>query len=140
MHASGYCLQSSCIPTLIYLKKTFPNNEKMKLAKSGKGSKYNQGKWINEHEYRKGWCYNDLYDDDLDLATTGIKSEAELHNEFPLHEIIFFTRKNILYLENLLTLVSLFTVCKFCNNPSSVEKDNEEISWFALLFKNSLSK
>ena len=25
----------------------------MKLAKSGKGSNYNQGKWINEHEYRK---------------------------------------------------------------------------------------
>ena len=65
----------------------------MKLAKSDKGSNYNQGKWINEHECRKGWCYNDLYDDDLDLTTTGIKSEAELHNDFSPHEIIFAKEK-----------------------------------------------
>ena len=42
----------------------------MKLAKSDQGSYYNQGKWINEHEYGKGWYYNEYYNDDLDLVTT----------------------------------------------------------------------
>ena len=36
----------------------FPNKWKWKLAKSDKGLNYNQGKWINEHEYRKGRYYS----------------------------------------------------------------------------------
>ena len=112
----------------------------MQLANSDKGSNYNQGKWINEHEYRKGWYYNDYYDDGLDLTTTGIELEADSHNDFAPHEIFFAKEKNILYLENLSTLVSSVTVSKFCNNPSQIEEDNEQISWFGLLYKNSLSK
>ena len=50
--------------------KQFPTNSKMKLAKSDQGSYYNQEKWINEHEYGKGWYYNEYYNDDLDLVTT----------------------------------------------------------------------
>ena len=38
--------------------KPFPSKWKRKLAKSGKGSFYSQGNWINEHEYGKGWYYN----------------------------------------------------------------------------------
>ena len=44
----------------------FPSKWKRKLAKSDKGSNYNQGKWINEHEYGKVSYYNEYYDDDLD--------------------------------------------------------------------------
>ena len=36
----------------------FPNKWKWKLAKSDKGLNYSQGKWINEHEYRKGQYYS----------------------------------------------------------------------------------
>ena len=39
--------------------KPFPNKWKRKLAKSNKDSYYNQGKWINEHEYGKGRYYNE---------------------------------------------------------------------------------
>ena len=49
--------------------KPFPSKWKRKLAKSDKGSYYNQGKWINEHEYGKGRYYNEYCDDDLDLVT-----------------------------------------------------------------------
>ena len=64
------------------LTKPFPNKWKRKLAKSNKGSYYNQGKWINEHQYGKGWCYNEYYNDNLDLVITeksscGGESEAE---------------------------------------------------------------
>ena len=51
------------------LTKPFPNKWQRKLAKSGKGSYYNQGKWINEHGYGKGWYYNKYYDDDLNFIT-----------------------------------------------------------------------
>ena len=44
------------------LTKPFPNKWQRKLAKSGKGSYYNQGKWINEHGYGKGRYYNKYYD------------------------------------------------------------------------------
>ena len=50
--------------------KQFPVKWKMKLAKSDQGSYYNQGRWLNEHEYGKGWYYNAYYNDDLDLVTT----------------------------------------------------------------------
>ena len=39
--------------------KLFPNKWISKLAKSDKGSYYNQGKWINEHNYGKGRYYNE---------------------------------------------------------------------------------
>ena len=70
--------------------KPFPNKWKRKLAKSDKGSYYNQGKWINEHEYGKGWYYNEYYDDDLDLVTTDESScsgelEAESHIDSVTH-------------------------------------------------------
>ena len=65
--------------------KSFPNKWKMKFAKSDEGSYSNQGKCVNEHEYGKGWYYNDYYDGELDLVTTGEiscggESEAELYN------------------------------------------------------------
>ena len=54
-----------------------------KLAKSDKGSYCNQGKWINEPEYRKGY-YDEYYNDDFDLIATdkgsSSYSEAESHN------------------------------------------------------------
>ena len=54
---------------------------------------YNQGKWINENEYGKRWYYNECYDDDLDLITTGKRSggelEVESHNVSATHEIIY---------------------------------------------------
>ena len=51
--------------------KLFPNKWKRKLAQSDKDLYYNQGKWINGHKYRKGQYYNECYDDDLNLETTG---------------------------------------------------------------------
>ena len=111
---------------------------------------YNQGKWINKHEYGK-WCYyNEYYDDELDLVTTDSlvqsccngESEAESHNDPIPHEMFFFffqKKKNILvYLEKLLTFVNAFTVYKFCNNCIQV-KENDSKS-VGLFFKNSLSK
>ena len=67
--------------------KPFPNKGKRKLSKTDKGSYYNQGKWINEHEYGKNRYYNEYYDDDLDLVTTDEsscigKSEVGSHNDF----------------------------------------------------------
>ena len=55
---------------------------------------YNQGKWINEHEYGKGWYYNEYYNDDLDLVTTDDgfcigESGAESHNDSVPHEMLF---------------------------------------------------
>ena len=39
------------------------------LAKSNKGLYYNQGKWINDHEYGKGRYCNEQCGDDLHLVT-----------------------------------------------------------------------
>ena len=39
--------------------KQFPVKWKMKHAKSDQGSYYNQGRWLSEHEYGKGWYYNE---------------------------------------------------------------------------------
>ena len=50
--------------------KQFPVKWKMKLAKSDQGSYYSQGRWLNEHEYGKGWYCNECYNDHLDLVTT----------------------------------------------------------------------
>ena len=57
--------------------KSFSKKWKRRLAKSDKGSYYNQGKWINEHEYGKGRYCNEYYDDDLDLVTTYESSFSE---------------------------------------------------------------
>ena len=48
---------------------------------SEKGSYYNQGKGINEHDYQKGQYYNEYYDNDLDLITHDKSSGSESHNE-----------------------------------------------------------
>ena len=40
------------------MSQLFPNKQKRRLAKTNKGLYYNQGKWINEHEYGKEWYYN----------------------------------------------------------------------------------
>ena len=53
--------------------KPFPTRWKRKLAKSDKGLYYNQGKWINEHEYGNERYYNEY-----------------------LHEMFFAKEKNIL--------------------------------------------
>ena len=63
---------------------------------------YNQGKWINEHEYGKGWYYNEYYDDDLDLVTTDEsscsgESEAESHNDFVPQEMFFVKEKKLFW-------------------------------------------
>ena len=51
---------------------------KRKLAKSDKGSYYNQVYWINKNEYRKGRYSNEYYDNDLDLVTAdGSSSSGE---------------------------------------------------------------
>ena len=81
--------------------KLFPNKWKRKLAKSDKGLCYNQGKWINEHEYGKRPYYNEYYNDGLDLVATDEsscsgESEGESHNDFVLHEMFFAKEKNIL--------------------------------------------
>ena len=70
--------------------KPFPNKWKRKLAKSDKGSYYNEGKWINEHGYGKGQYYNEYYDDELDLVTTDESScsEAESHNDSVPHDSV----------------------------------------------------
>ena len=39
--------------------KLLPSKWKWKLAKSGKGSYYNQGNWINENEYGKERYYDE---------------------------------------------------------------------------------
>ena len=52
------------------ISQLFPNKQKRRLAKTNKGLYYNQGKWINEHEYGKEWYYNKYQDHDLDLVTT----------------------------------------------------------------------
>ena len=79
--------------------KSFPNKGKRKLAKYDKGSYYNQGKQINEHEYGKGQCCNEHYDDDLNLITTDESScsdewEDESLNDSVPHEIFFGKEKN----------------------------------------------
>ena len=86
----------------------------MKLAKSDKGSYYNQGKWVSEHEYGKGqYCSGEL--------------EAESHNDSVLHKMFFGKEKNILVsLEKLSTFANAFTVYKFCNKPIQVEEDNDK--------------
>ena len=33
-------------------------------------------KWINEHEYGKGWYYNEYYNGDLDLVITDESSSS----------------------------------------------------------------
>ena len=76
--------------------KLFPNKWKRKLAKCGKGQYYNDGKWINEHEFGKVGYYNEYYDDDLDLVATDKSScsaefEAESHNDSVLHDIIIIS-------------------------------------------------
>ena len=78
-----------------------------KLAKSDKGSYCNQGKWINEPEYRKGY-YDEYYNDDFDLIATDKGSSsysgAESHNVSAPQE------KNILSSsENLSTLAISLT-------------------------------
>ena len=40
-------------------RKPFPYKWKRNLAKSYKSSYYNQRKWINEHKFGKGRCYNE---------------------------------------------------------------------------------
>ena len=65
------------------LRKPFSSN----IAKFGKGSYlyYNQGKWINKHEYGKGRYYNEYYDNDPDLVKTDKRScsrlESGSHND-----------------------------------------------------------
>ena len=93
----------------------FPNKWKRKLAKSDECSYYNQGKWINEHENRKGRYYNAYYDDDLDLVTTNenscSESEAESNNDSVPHEMFFPKEKHSLVsLDNyqLLLILPLF--------------------------------
>ena len=75
----------------------------MKLAKSDKGLYYNQGKWINEHEYGKVRYYSEYYNDDLDLVTTGEsscsgESEAASHNDSVPHKTFFGKEKIFWYL------------------------------------------
>ena len=82
------------------------------IAKSDRGSYYNQGKWFSKHQYGKEQNYNEYHDDDLDLISTdessGSDLEAESHNDSVPQE------KNLLiFLENLSTLASSYTVCKF---------------------------
>lgn len=61
--------------------KLFPHKSKRELAKSDKGLYSNHGKWIHEHLYGKGLCYNEYYDDELDLITTDKGSGLELEFE-----------------------------------------------------------
>ena len=110
-----------------------PNKWKRKLAKSDKGSYYKQGKRIIEHAYGKGRYYNEYYDDDLDLVTTDKNScsgESEAVHIITLYrtKCFFAKEKNILVvsLEKLSTILNIFTVCKFCNNPIQVEEDNDK--------------
>ena len=80
------------------LTKPFPNN----IAKFGKGSYlyYNQGKWINKHEYGKGRYYNEYYNNDPDLVKTDKRScsrlESGSHSDSVLYEMFFAKEKNIL--------------------------------------------
>ena len=80
------------------LTKPFRNN----IAKFDKGSYlyYNQGKWINKHEYGKGRYYNEYYDNDPDLVKTDKRSCSKLesgsHNDSVLYEMFFAKEKYIL--------------------------------------------
>ena len=70
--------------------KPFPNKWNRKFNKTNKGSYYNQGKWINEHEYKKGRYYIKYYDDDLDLVTTDESScsgESEAESKWEMFEV-----------------------------------------------------
>ena len=91
---------------------------------------YNQGKWISEHKYGKGWYYNEYYNDDLDLVTDKSfcigELEAESHNDSVPQEM-FFAKK---HLEKLSTFVNAFTPWKFYNNPVQVEENNDK--WLGL--------
>ena len=88
----------------------------------------------------KGWYYDEYYDDDLYLVTTDenvcSESEPESNNDSVPHEMFFEKEKNILAsLEKLSTFVNSFTVCKFCNNPIPIEKDNDKAAGSAYFLK-----
>ena len=109
------------------LKELLPSRWKRKLAKSDKGSYYNQ------YEYGKGPYYNKHNDDDLDLVTndessSSGESEGKSHNDSVLHEM-FFTK------ENLSTLVNAFIVCKFFNSPIQEEEDSNKLIGLACFLK-----
>ena len=115
------------------LKEPFPYKWKRKLAKSDKGSYYNQGTWINEHEYGKGPYYNKYHDDDLDLVTneessSSDESEGKSHKDSELHEM-FFTKEKLSTLVN----VSLFA------NSSTLQSRKRKIKFicFGVSFDSS---
>ena len=88
----------------------------------------------------KGLYYNEYYGDDLYLVTADenvcSESEAESNNDSLPREMFFEKETNILAsLEKLSTFVNSFTVCKFCNNPIPVEKDNDKAAGSACFLK-----
>ena len=94
----------------------------------------------HEHEYGKGQHYNEYYNDDLGLVKTDgnscSESEAESHKDSVPHKMFFAKVKNILVsFEKLSTFVNSFTVCKFCNNPIRVKKDNKKSVSLVCFFK-----